>query len=448
MKQLLHTCDDYAIVGLYDHAYIIHVSGGNKVIELLPPPLPTPSRGTKPTHADEAEQSASVGSESQPKDDSKQPQQAAANDDSREIEAVAITKDENGIEWCAVSRNDKSLAIYELGALAVDETENSPKPAALQPITVYNTPKRVGCLCFATLPGADNGDSDKKKPTSIVVAGDLNGDAYAYSLQEKRQRLLLGHTASILTGICVSRNRIMTADRDEKIRVSLFPETHAIIGFLFGHEAYVSAIDVVADDSERRLIASCGGDGTIRLWNIETLQQVAQISVNEVEEEQDNESSNLIPTNIAIDPEGTLLAVVFDQISRVDLYRVEVSDDEKTTMRFVESKECPSQTLSVTFQNKDELMVLMQDPDYLAVFQNVQSSATITSVEALCQVASKENIVMPLTILEKDKHGQPKLQKLEETRGPSGADAPWNRVGRVEVAKNRERRAKKRRHLK
>ena len=46
----------------------------------------------------------------------------------------------------------------------------------IKPTNIYKTIKRCCSLTFASIP---SGDKDKK-PTTVVVAGDLNGDATAY----------------------------------------------------------------------------------------------------------------------------------------------------------------------------------------------------------------------------------------------------------------------------
>lgn len=54
---------------------------------------------------------------------------------------------------------------------------------------------------------------------------------------------------------------------------------------------------------------------------------------------------------------------------------------------------------------------------------------------------------MPTSLLEKNPYGKPKLQKENENRGPGGsADAPWNRVERVEIAKERMKKRQRRKN--
>ncbi|KAK4105479.1 hypothetical protein N658DRAFT_563903 [Parathielavia hyrcaniae] len=90
--------------------------------------------------------------------------------------------------------------------------------------------------------------------------------------------LLLGHV-SMLTAICVGttfsaassdgrrREYIITADRDEHIRVSRgMPQAHVIEGFCLGHEDFVSRLCVAPGGRAEVLIAG-GGDDDLFVWD-------------------------------------------------------------------------------------------------------------------------------------------------------------------------------------
>jgi tRNA (guanine-N(7)-)-methyltransferase subunit TRM82 len=82
-------------------------------------------------------------------------------------------------------------------------------------------------------------------------------------------KLLLGHV-SMLTDIALAtsegRNYIITADRDEHIRISRgIPQTHIIEGFCLGHTEFVSRLCVPTGRSS--LLISGGGDDFLFVWN-------------------------------------------------------------------------------------------------------------------------------------------------------------------------------------
>ncbi|KAI4661583.1 uncharacterized protein J4E78_004372 [Alternaria triticimaculans] len=82
-----------------------------------------------------------------------------------------------------------------------------------------------------------------------------------------KHELLLGHV-SMLTDVVYaqahSRGYIMTADRDEHIRISRGPpQAHIIEGFCFGHEAFVSRLCL----TQSGLLVSGGGDDHLFVWD-------------------------------------------------------------------------------------------------------------------------------------------------------------------------------------
>ncbi|KAH7913061.1 WD40-repeat-containing domain protein [Hygrophoropsis aurantiaca] len=133
-----------------------------------------------------------------------------------------------------------------------------------------------------------------KKPTSIhftkddnILVSDKFGDVFKYSLQPsddlalpqqpKRDaltshenpsggQLILGH-ASLLTAALLTREEqfIVTADRDEHIRISWYPEGYTIESYCLGHEKFVSAIHVPPFSPE--LLISGGGDPMLKFWD-------------------------------------------------------------------------------------------------------------------------------------------------------------------------------------
>eukprot|EP01137_Pigoraptor_chileana_P024138 Opistho-2@91588 len=65
---------------------------------------------------------------------------------------------------------------------------------------------------------------------------------------------------------------ILTADRDEKIRISRYPRAHNIEGYCLGHTEFVSRI-CLAPAAFSGALVSCGGDGSVRLWDYRAVVQ-------------------------------------------------------------------------------------------------------------------------------------------------------------------------------
>mmetsp|Transcript_28932 Transcript_28932/g.35182 ORF Transcript_28932/g.35182 Transcript_28932/m.35182 type:complete len:299 (-) Transcript_28932:12-908(-) len=293
MKQLLAVSGAHIVAALNDHAYIIssHDADDNtdcpsktaSISELLPLPVKIPpSENPSLTETEPGQHRQGQTPSSSPPNPNP-------------IQAVAIIKVKKNSIIGAVSRQDKTLCVYNL------QPSSSPEFAlnggALRPTVVHVMEKRACNLSFATL-SADGSDNNV-----TIVAADLAGDATAYPVTnpgdnngtvgtapgETRgegtedgaaapalankigtKRLLLGHTASMLTGVKIvtdkKRTRVLTSDRDEKIRVSSFPQSYVVEGYLLGHSEFVSGLDVARADGVTRCV-TCGGDGSVRLWD-------------------------------------------------------------------------------------------------------------------------------------------------------------------------------------
>lgn len=88
---------------------------------------------------------------------------------------------------------------------------------------------------------------------------------------EFEHTLLLGHV-SLLTDIKLaksgSRTYVVTADRDEHIRISRgIPQTHVIEEFCLGHGEFVSRICI--PESRPEIMISGGGDEELYVWEWE-----------------------------------------------------------------------------------------------------------------------------------------------------------------------------------
>jgi tRNA (guanine-N(7)-)-methyltransferase subunit TRM82 len=89
--------------------------------------------------------------------------------------------------------------------------------------------------------------------------------------------LLLGHV-SMLTDLAYakveSRSYIITADRDEHIRISRGPpQAHIIEGFCFGHDQFVSRLCLTASG----LLVSGGGDADLLVWDWQKYQLLQKL---------------------------------------------------------------------------------------------------------------------------------------------------------------------------
>ncbi|KAM5466348.1 tRNA (guanine-N(7)-)-methyltransferase non-catalytic subunit trm82 [Microsporum audouinii] len=209
----------------------------------------------------------------------------------------------SGEHVIAVTGEDKCLRVFEVGIdgtlRQLSERCMPKKPCALA-LTQGNTVILCGdkfgdVYSLPLLPGDDYGPPDTMvtapatepkafKPSANPLT--VHTKKNLYSLQQqlrspvvKREKvgptfelkLLLGHV-SMLTDLAFvsfpddSRSYILSADRDEHIRVSRgLPQAHIIHGYCLGHTSFVSKLCIPPWAPE--LLISGGGDDYILVWN-------------------------------------------------------------------------------------------------------------------------------------------------------------------------------------
>ncbi|XP_011471936.2 tRNA (guanine-N(7)-)-methyltransferase non-catalytic subunit WDR4 isoform X1 [Oryzias latipes] len=108
-----------------------------------------------------------------------------------------------------------------------------------------------------------------------LLLADKSGDVYSFSVVEAQRdgELKLGHLSMLLAVVISPDDRfIITADRDEKIRVSHRRSPYNIQAFCLGHRQFVSALHIPAGRPDWLLSGS--GDGTVKLWEFESGRQL------------------------------------------------------------------------------------------------------------------------------------------------------------------------------
>lgn len=179
-------------------------------------------------------------------------------------------------------------------------------------VTVQNEtklPRRGHAMAVLHLPSVGAGASTSAlsaATTPVIVAGDKIGDVHAFPVPDvaSKRKHLLGHTASIVTGVAGAvvggKRSLLTCDRDEKVRVSAWPDAFNVRSYCCGHTRFVSSMKVLSSGvnassaapvgasaasattcsrssasaaysySPQELLVTGGGDGTLRLWHHET----------------------------------------------------------------------------------------------------------------------------------------------------------------------------------
>ena len=187
------------------------------------------------------------------------------------IRHIAISGDET---YAATLGDDKTLHVYSLTSSPPDL------------LSTRATIKRGSHVSFAR-----NND---------IIVSDKVGDVYSYPLHPPSQNtkgvrpsatelvsdpsknpdatLLLGHVSVITAHVITpDGNHIITADRDEHIRVSRYPKSYIIERYLLGSDGFVSALHIPS--SRSTLLLSAGGEPVIRIWDWTTGVQLGTIEI-------------------------------------------------------------------------------------------------------------------------------------------------------------------------
>jgi len=124
--------------------------------------------------------------------------------------------------------------------------------------------------------------ADANKVHHVLLASDKAGEVFAIDAPLlQKQVLLSGHTASVITDLAIHRSAtahyVATADRDEKVRISHFPDMENIHTFFLGHTKVVASVCFLELDG-KVLALSTGWDHKLNLWDAHTGALVQSLS--------------------------------------------------------------------------------------------------------------------------------------------------------------------------
>uniref|UniRef100_A0A3Q4BUB5 Uncharacterized protein n=1 Tax=Mola mola TaxID=94237 RepID=A0A3Q4BUB5_MOLML len=157
-----------------------------------------------------------------------------------------------------------------------------------------------------------------------LMVADKSGDVYSFSVAapQAEGELKMGHLSMLLAVALSPDDRyIITADRDEKIRVSLRRAPYNIQSFCLGHQQFVSAL--LVPPGRPGLLLSGSGDGTVKLWEYESGRKLQSRDLREETADWDGQKVTTapeclfvrtnyrlplpqFPLDLTFDPEGRL----------------------------------------------------------------------------------------------------------------------------------------------
>lgn len=167
-----------------------------------------------------------------------------------EVRMITSFCNSKNSDFYAVSTNNKQVVIYDKSF------------GVVRNFVINRTSSK---LCFTT-------------QNDLIVA-DKTGEVYLYKIHEEKDEgtWILGHNSMILDVLITDCGKyIITSDRDEKIRVSCFPNAYNIVTYCLGHEEFVT--NIFAHGS---VLLSASGDGTLRTWNYLEGKQLQVYNTND-----------------------------------------------------------------------------------------------------------------------------------------------------------------------
>jgi hypothetical protein len=137
-----------------------------------------------------------------------------------------------------------------------------------RPTSIVSTHFFVAASDTTRIVPASSSSSEETILRRVVVATDKAGDIWGIDLPNLSQSPVNvgGHTASVLTDLAVTGDCIVSADRDEKIRVTKFPSMSTIQSYCLGHTSVVTSVAPVVVNG-RSLLLSTSWDHRLILWD-------------------------------------------------------------------------------------------------------------------------------------------------------------------------------------
>ncbi|TFK83764.1 WD40 repeat-like protein [Polyporus arcularius HHB13444] len=187
-----------------------------------------------------------------------------------------IAVDADGVH-IATTGDDKNLKVWSLadGLQLVSERELPKKPTEVSFTrdgqTIVISDKFGDVFSYPLHP-------DSLPASTSQTAGASKRGSLTSHENPSNGTLILGH-ASMLTTFLLSPDEryVITADRDEHIRVSWYPQGYAIERYCLGHEKFVSALHIPS--FQPSTLISGGGDPMLKVWDWMSGKLLANITV-------------------------------------------------------------------------------------------------------------------------------------------------------------------------
>ncbi|XP_071511666.1 tRNA (guanine-N(7)-)-methyltransferase non-catalytic subunit WDR4-like [Diadema antillarum] len=209
---------------------------------------------------------------------------------------------------------------------------------------------------------------------AALFVADKAGDVYRFDIRDKAGDgvLILGHVSMLLDVVVSPDNQfIITAERDEKIRVSCLPNAYSIHTFCLGHTEFVNRLVILPSFD---LLVSAAGDSSLRLWDYRAATELCRTSFNwaKAGDSDAGEKTDATVACLSCCCRHSLVAMAILQQPFVPVYRVG-QQDGIWTMEEIVRLECTHPPWSLTFDPDGRLWILLPDPAKPIVVYRVET---------------------------------------------------------------------------
>ncbi|NXX49471.1 WDR4 methyltransferase, partial [Tricholaema leucomelas] len=195
-----------------------------------------------------------------------------------------------------------------------------------------------------------------------ILVADKSGDVYSYSITEPQGdgKLELGHLSLLLDVALSPDDRyILTADRDEKIRVSLTKAPYSIVSFCLGHKEFVSKILVIPNYPD--LMLSASGDSTLRLWEYKSGEEVYCCHLSSICGPETTKPDQKYPVSrITYCCQGGYVAILCICISTVYIFQLDANARQLVYRQHISLKQ---KIWDIAFEETGNLWILEEDSE-------------------------------------------------------------------------------------
>ena len=308
--------------------------------------------------------------------------------------------------FVCVGYSDKSIVVFDL----LQE-----QGSASAVVATATTQKKPIFFSYASIQGHNE--------SGVILIADKAGEVWASDLPKLNKTVkLLGHCASVLMDMTINSdcNKLVTADRDEKIRISNFPQTVLIDTYCLGHSSVVTSIATISPDpsslDQKEMLLSTGWDHKILLWDMCTGSILRECNLMCSNSEGSSNSSNSSSSGGDVDDEGEksydetaagnfpirivthnpssiagaqsrlpLIAILLKDTAYVKVMNIDMKVEEAMTVQLATP---PSDLI---FSTDGSLILLMPAPIYLKIIDIPEFRRGATIQE--CEDPNKKRLV-------------------------------------------------------